>query len=182
MLNEQQRSALLRVARGAVEAAAKSMPYAAPSDDPALQEQGAAFVTLRRLGQLRGCIGSVEASEPLIQNVVRMARAAAREDPRFQPIQLPELNDIRIEVSVLGPPRQVTDVDRIEVGVHGLIVQQGTQRGLLLPQVPAEWGWSREEFLDQTCIKAGLAPGAWGHGAEIYAFTAEVFGEEGEAD
>ncbi|MDH4179868.1 MAG: AMMECR1 family protein, partial [Armatimonadota bacterium] len=84
----------------------------------------------------------------------------------------------KIQISILSPPSRVTDVADIEVGVHGLIIEQGGRRGLLLPQVPVEWGWDRDEFLDQTCVKAGLPPGAWGRGADIYAFTAEVFGEE----
>ncbi len=107
-----------------------------------------------------------------------MARAAAREDFRFEPIQLAELPDLKTEISILSPPHRVTDVGDVEVGVHGLIIQQGGQRGLLLPQVPVEWAWDRDEFLDQACIKAGLPPGSWRRGAEIYIFTAEVFGEE----
>ena len=178
MLNEQQRKALLQVAREAVTAAAKDIRYAPTSDDPVLQHLGAAFVTLRKLGQLRGCIGMLQAKEPLIHTVAKMARAAAREDFRFQPVQLDEVPGLKIEVSILSPPRKVTDVNEIEVGTHGLIMQQGPRRGLLLPQVPVEWGWDREEFLDQTCIKAGLARGCWRRGAEIYAFAAEVFGEE----
>lgn len=178
MLKAQQHAALLRIAREAVEAAAENRPYTPTTDDPSLQRHGAAFVTLRRAGQLRGCIGSVEAREPLFQNVANMAGAAAREDPRFTPVQPPELSDLKIEISILTPARRVEDVGEIEVGVHGLIIQQGARRGLLLPQVPVEWGWNREEFLDQTCVKAGLPPGAWRRGAEIHAFTAEVFGEE----
>jgi AmmeMemoRadiSam system protein A len=179
MLNEAQRKMLLRVAREAVEAAAKNMPYAVPpSDDPALQQPAAAFVTIRMRGQLRGCIGRTQARNPLIETVAEMARAAAREDPRFQPVQMIELPETEIEISILSAPQPVSDVSEIVVGTHGLIVEQGSQRGLLLPQVPAEWGWDREQFLDHTCVKAGLAPGTWRRGAKVYAFTAEVFGEE----
>jgi len=179
MLDERQRKMLLRVARAAVEAAAKNMPYAVPpSEDPALQRPAAAFVTIRKRSQLRGCIGRTQAKDPLIKTVAEMARAAAREDPRFQPVQMIEPPDIEIEISILGPPQPVRDVSEIEVGTHGLIVEQGSQRGLLLPQVSVEWGWTREEFLDHACVKAGLAPGAWRRGAKVYAFTAEVFGEE----
>ena len=156
MLDREQRNTLLQVAREAVEAAAKNMPYVPSADDPVLQRPGAAFVTLRKRGQLRGCIGTVAAKEPLRQNVAKMARAAAREDPRFDRVHLTELPDITIDISILGPAEKVTDVNEIEVGTHGLIIEQGSNRGLLLPQVPVEWGWDREQFLDHTCLKAGL--------------------------
>ena len=178
MLDREQRNTLLQVAREAVEAAAKNMPYAPSFDDPVLQRHGAAFVTLRKRDQLRGCIGTVTAKEPLLQNVAKMARAAAREDPRFDRLHLTELPDISVEISILSPSRRLTDVNEIEVGKHGLIIEQGSHRGLLLPQVPVEWGWNREQFLDHTCLKAGLPKDSWRRGAEIHAFTAEVFGEE----
>lgn len=178
MLNEEQRKALLHVAREAVTAAAKKMSYAAASEDPALREPGAAFVTLRMHGELRGCIGTIESEEPLVENVAQMARAAATEDFRFAPIHLAELPDLDIQISVLSPPRRLSDVGEIQVGTHGLIIRHGTHRGLLLPQVAVEWGWDRDTFLDQACLKAGLDKRAWREGAEIYAFTAEVFGEE----
>lgn len=178
MLDEQQRNVLLKVAREAVEAAAENLPYAPQTDDPVLQEIGAAFVTLRSHGNLRGCIGTIEPREPLIENVAEMARAAAREDPRFQSVEAAEVPDLKIEISILTPPKRVTDVQEIEVGTHGLIVEQGPQRGLLLPQVPVEWHWDREQFLDHTCLKAGLPKGCWRTGADIYSFAAEVFGEE----
>ncbi len=178
MLNEQQRKVLLKVARQAVEAAAENVPYAPETDDPVLREIGAAFVTLRSRGNLRGCIGTVEPKEPLIENVADMARAAAREDPRFQPVETSEVSDLKIDISLLTPPKRVGDVKEIEVGTHGLIMEQGPHRGLLLPQVPVEWHWDREQFLDHTCLKAGLPKGCWRTGADIYSFTAEVFGEE----
>jgi len=179
MLNEQQRKVLLKVAREAVEAAAENVPYAPETDDAVLREIGAAFVTLRApRGDLRGCIGTVEPKDPLIENVANMARAAAREDPRFQPVEAAEVPDLKIEISLLTPPKRVADVEEIEVGTHGLIMEQGPQRGLLLPQVPVEWHWDREQFLDHTCPKAGLPKGCWRTGANIYSFTAEVFGEE----
>lgn len=180
MLNEDQRNALLGVAREAVRAAAAGERYAPTTDDAALRRPGAAFVTLRKHGQLRGCIGSVEAKEPLIENVANMARAAARDDFRFESIRPDEVPDLTLEISVLTPAVRVTDVSEIEVGVHGLIMQQGSRRGLLLPQVATEWGWDREQFLDQTCLKAGLPPEAWRRGADIYTFSAEVFGEKEE--
>lgn len=177
MLTEQQRKTLLRIARGAVEAAVNTKPYRAEVDDPALEKPGAAFVTLKKQGELRGCIGTIEAHEPLYLNVARMGRASALEDYRFPPVRPAELPDLTIEISIMSKPKRVTDVNEIEVGVHGLIIEQGAHRGLLLPQVPAEWGWSREEFLDHTCRKAGLPTGEWRSGAAIYSFQAEVFGE-----
>lgn len=177
MLDPERRRALLRVAREAVAAAAKDMPYAPESDDPELLRPAAVFVTLRKGGALRGCIGTIAAKEPLIRAVANMARAAAREDPRFARVHMAELPEITIEVSVLSPLRRVSGPEEIKVGRDGLVVKQGAQQGLLLPQVATEWGWDREEFLDETCLKAGLPPGSWRRGAEVYCFQAEVFGE-----
>jgi AmmeMemoRadiSam system protein A len=181
MLSEEQRETLLRVAREAVEAAASRLPYEPEADDPELQEPGAAFVTLKKSGQLRGCIGAVEACEPMIESVARMARAAAIEDPRFPPVRPEEVATLTVDISLLSPSKRVTDAMQIEVGRHGLIIEQGANRGLLLPQVATEWGWDREEFLDHTCVKAGLPKGSWRGGAcKLYAFEAEVFGETEE--
>jgi len=179
MLTAEQQQTLLRVAREAVVAATEGRSYAPSSGDPELRKPGAAFVTLRRDDELRGCIGRVEARDPLLEVVAEMARAAALEDFRFQPVEASEVADLTIEISVLTPAVRVTDVAEIEVGTHGLIVSKGDHRGLLLPQVPVEWGWDREEFLDHTCLKAGLPKGCWRGEAEICAFTAQVFGEEG---
>lgn len=178
MLDRRQRAKLLEVARESVVAAAKSMPYSPPgSDDPGLQRPAAAFVTLRRGGELRGCIGVVEAREPLIVVVAAMARAAATEDYRFRPVHLTEVNQLTIEVSVLTPPERVEDARSIRIGTDGLIIEEGGRRGLLLPQVPVEWGWTREQYLDQVCLKAGLPKGWWRKGGELYRFQAEVFSE-----
>jgi AmmeMemoRadiSam system protein A len=177
MLTEQQRERLLSIARESLLAATRAEPYAPTCDDAVLCQLGAAFVTLHKQGELRGCIGCIHASEPLYQVIANMARAAALEDFRFLPVQEKEVRDIHIEISVLTAPQRVQDVQDIEVGTHGLIVQQGTSRGLLLPQVATEWGWGKEEFLEHTCEKAGLPRDAWRKGAAIYAFTAEVFGE-----
>ncbi len=179
MLNEQQQTTLLRVAREAVEAAVKGLTYSPQSEDPALIELGAAFVTLKKHGELRGCIGVIEAHEPMLDSVVNMARAAALEDYRFPQVTSDELPHLKVSISLLTPPRRVTDVNDIELGVHGLIIEQGAHRGLLLPQVAVEWGWDREEFLDHTCRKAGLPKGSWRTDqCKLYSFAAEVFGEE----
>jgi hypothetical protein len=145
-----------------------------------LARPAAAFVTLRKGEHLRGCIGHLEPDRPLAAVVARAAVAAAFEDPRFPPVTSGELDDLSIEISVLGPLAPVPDPSTIEVGRHGLIVRSGWRRGLLLPQVAPEWGWTREEFLAQTCLKAGLPADAWrkGTGTEILCFEAEVFGED----
>jgi len=142
-----------------------------------LAAPGAAFVTLTKNGRLRGCIGYTEAVAPLYKVVQECAVAAATEDPRFPPVSSNELASLRVEISVLTPLVPVLP-EEVEVGRHGLMVAQGRMRGLLLPQVAVESGWDRETFLDQTCVKAGLSPSAWRHGATLRAFTAEVFGEE----
>ena len=144
-----------------------------------LIEKGAAFVTLNYKGQLRGCIGHVVAQEPLYLCVRDMAIAASSEDPRFPPVRPEELDNISIEISVLTPMQKVKDVSEVEVGRDGLVMKRGFYSGLLLPQVPVEYGWDRETFLKQTCLKAGLPTDAWKDPAtEIYRFQALVFGED----
>ena len=142
-----------------------------------MKEHRGAFTTLHLSGRLRGCIGYVFATQSLYRTVAETARAAAFDDPRFEPVGRAEAPNLKIEISVLSPLRSIAPADVI-VGKHGLVVNQGNRRGLLLPQVPGEWDWDRETFLAQTCLKAGLPPDAWLHGAELQAFTAEVFGEE----
>ena len=181
MLTDDQKMYLLRIARASLEAAVEGGQ--APdvhTEDAALLEERGAFVTLKRGGELRGCLGYVEGIEPLIQAVAENAAAAAERDPRFSPVRPAELPGILIEVSALTPLKLVENPEaEVEVGTHGLMVCLGPNRGLLLPQVPEEWGWEREEFLQHTCQKAGLAPDEWHNpSAEIYSFEAEVFGEE----
>ncbi|HOX36519.1 MAG TPA: AmmeMemoRadiSam system protein B [Candidatus Brocadiia bacterium] len=137
-----------------------------------------AFVTLTKHGDLRGCIGYVEPRYPLVQTIADNALNAAREDPRFPRVQPPELKDIEIEISVMTPLREVKDVKEIVVGKHGLVIEKGWNRGLLLPQVATAYGWDRETFLQHTCRKAGLPPDAWKQGSKILCFSAEVFGEK----
>jgi AmmeMemoRadiSam system protein B/AmmeMemoRadiSam system protein A len=156
-----------------------------PEPDPAtltpkLRADGACFVTLQNNGRLRGCIGNMEADGPLYQSVIRNAVSACR-DYRFvnDPVKAAELDEIDIEISYLTPMKPVADVDEIVVGRHGLLIASGAHRGVLLPQVAYERGWTRAEFLAQTCRKAGLAMDAWKQPeARIYSFTAEVFGEK----
>jgi AmmeMemoRadiSam system protein A len=141
-----------------------------------LKTELGAFVTLKRRDQLRGCIGNVTGHGPLYQTVWNMAQAAAFQDPRFRPLERAELEGLEMEISVLGPVEPCPDPAQIEVGRHGLIMCRGARQGLLLPQVPVEWGWDREQFLAQTCRKAGLPASAWRDpDTTIYWFEAVVF-------
>jgi AmmeMemoRadiSam system protein A len=172
------RARLIEIARLAVEAEVRGgPPPVAPVEEVPLREPGAAFVTLRRRGRLRGCIGFIEAARPLHETVALCAASAAAEDPRFDPVGPDELADLQVEVSVLSPLRALADPEELRVGEHGLLVTQGPNRGLLLPQVAVEYGWDRQGFLEQACLKAGLPRDAWRRGAALQTFTAEVFGE-----
>jgi len=172
------RLAALQLARRAIDLFLRRnelLPLSVP--DEALAHPRGVFVTLHCRGRLRGCIGQVEAVEPLSTAVVRCAVAAAREDPRFEPVALQELAEIEIELSVLSVLEPIQP-EMIEVGRHGLLVTRGACRGLLLPQVAGERGWSRVRLLEETCAKAGLDPHAWRDpGTILHAFTAEVFSE-----
>ena len=136
-----------------------------------------AFVTLTKAGGLRGCIGFIEPVLPLGRTVIRAAIYAATEDPRFPRVGAGELEDLRIEISVLTPAREVANPAQVVVGTHGLIVEKDGCKGVLLPQVPVENGWDRETFLDQGCLKAGLPADAWKRGARLSVFRAIVFHE-----
>lgn len=178
MLTDAQKHALVDLARLAVAAQVEGTPApaAALMDLP---EASGAFVTIKRSGTLRGCLGTLQCSRGLAAEVARCAADAASEDPRFPPVGAGELADMSVEVSVLGPLEAIDPADpsAITIGRHGLVAEQGERRGLLLPQVATEWGWTTEQFLRQTCVKAGLPGNAWQHGARIYRFDAEVFGE-----
>ncbi len=180
MLSDDQKKHLLRIARQSMEAAVRGgRGPDLRTQDPALLEKRGAFVTLKRHGQLRGCLGYVEGIMPLIEAVAENAAAAALRDLRFPPVRASELPEITIEVSALTPLAPVEDPEQVEVGRHGLMVCLGPNRGLLLPQVPGEFGWQREQFLAHTCLKAGLPPDSWRNpAAQLYSFEAEVFGEE----
>ncbi len=141
------------------------------------------FVTWKRDGQLRGCIGSVEPVRPLWADVEANAVHALLQDPRFPPATAADFPRLRADISVLSPFVPVSDpLMTVEIGAHGLLVEMGRRRGLLLPQVPVEWGWDVPTFLRQVCLKAGLPEDAWREGrarATVSTFTAEVFGEAG---
>ena len=181
VLTASEKKTLLRIARETLKSYLHTgkIPHYAFSE-PGLLQKVAAFVTLRRRnGELRGCIGRIEVTEPLYLTVQECAISAATRDYRFQPMRnATELDDLVIEISALSPFHRVHDVNEIEVGQHGLLIRQGYNSGLLLPQVASERGWNREEFLRAVCMKAGLPSDAWRR-AELYVFTAEVFSEEG---
>ena len=181
MFTDAQQRSLVEIARAAVTEAITGRHVEAPRPDHLDRLPGAtgAFVTLKRDGQLRGCIGTLECRLPLADEIARVAVSAAREDPRFDPLRPAELDDLDVEVSVLGPLEEIDprDPGAIEIGRHGLVVEQGDRRGLLLPQVATEWGWDRVQFLSHTCAKAGLTPDCWQRGAKFYRFAADVFGD-----
>jgi AmmeMemoRadiSam system protein B/AmmeMemoRadiSam system protein A len=174
-----ERRFLMDLAKSAVKAAAKgdSFEPEEPSSD-LLKAKGAAFVTLKKNGQLRGCIGHVIARVPLYQCVADVARSATIHDTRFSPVRPDELSDLSYEISVLTAPEPTTP-DQVVVGRDGLIMSRGGRSGLLLPQVPVEWNWDREAFLAHTCRKAGLPLDCWKDSdTQIESFQAIVWGEE----
>lgn len=177
-IEEQHR--LLQVARQAIENRLHNgRASVTPPKEAALQRHSGCFVTLKERGQLRGCIGIFSSAQPLWHSVAEMAVAAATGDPRFPPLSAAELSDIRIEISVLSPLQVIAAVEEIEVGRHGIYLEMGPRRGVLLPQVASEYGWDRTTFLQQTCRKAGLPADAWQNEAtRISIFSAEIFGEE----
>ena len=179
MLAETDKQALLAIARQSIRGYFAGDGCAVNATEPTPDASGV-FVTLKRRGELRGCLGTLEIHGPLPSEVARCAQDSATRDPRFPPMVADELPDVRIEISVLGPLEMIDPADEraIEIGRHGLVVEQGARRGLLLPQVAVEWGWTREQFLQHTCQKAGLPPDAWRLGAQVFRFAAEVFGEE----
>ncbi|MDP2913952.1 MAG: AmmeMemoRadiSam system protein B [Candidatus Aminicenantes bacterium] len=176
VLSADEKKELLRLARQAVDLfvrEGKTLDYETKNLN-LLSPEGA-FVTLKKKGELRGCIGFIEPVYPLYKAVIQCAVYAATEDPRFGPVSTSELKAIEVEISVLTPLKKIDDPDLVRVGKHGLVISSGGRRGLLLPQVPVENNWDRLEFLAQACLKAGLAPDAWRKGAEIYVFEAIVF-------
>ena len=177
MTNEADRQLLLQLARDALTARVSGNSQPVPLLAGVAARCGAAFVTLHAHGELRGCIGHLDASEPLGAVIGRCAVAAGTTDPRFPGVTPAELPHIHIEISLLGPLEPVASLEEVEIGRHGLVAEMGWHRGLLLPQVATEWGWDREKFAAETCRKAGLASDAWKNGATLWKFTAEVFGE-----
>ena len=171
---------LLALARRAFEARVRRESAPPAERGGALELPCGAFVTIHARGDLRGCLGHVETASPLAETVLYLAAAVADSDPRFNPVTIVELPDIDIEISVLTPEREVQSIAEIEVGRHGVIVEQGARRGLLLPQVASEQGWDSETFVSHACRKAALGPDAWRRGARLFVFEAQVFAEAGQ--
>jgi AmmeMemoRadiSam system protein A len=182
MTSDPDRLRLLRIARDAIVAhvGGGSSPGDAVCDGEPSGRRGGAFVTLLRSGELRGCVGHIEMDEPLVDVVRRCAIAACSADPRFPPVVASELPQIALELSLLGPLESIAGPDEVEISRHGLVVEKGRHRGLLLPQVASEWKWNARQFLEHTCRKAGLSPDAWKHDAKLWRFEAEVFSDPTE--
>jgi AmmeMemoRadiSam system protein A len=180
MTSESDRQELLQIARRAILAHVtgdRSFSIEALAGS-LIARPGGAFVTLHCRNELRGCIGHIEADQPVARVVARCAVAACSSDPRFLPVTATELTDLAVELSLLGALEEISGPREIEIGRHGLVVEKGGRKGLLLPQVATEWGWNCEQFLAHTCHKAGLARDAWKHGARLWRFEAEVFGDQ----
>jgi AmmeMemoRadiSam system protein A len=174
----EERKLLLQIAHGSIASAFQRHGLPSVATSSHLAEPRGVFATLYLEGRLRGCVGYPSAILPLYRATVETARAAAFDDPRFAPLTSAEADEIEISLSVLSPLTPITP-EEIQIGRHGLVISDSPRRGLLLPQVPAEHGWDRTSFLEQTCLKAGLPPDAWRRGASIEGFTAEVFGDNG---
>ncbi|AEF84938.1 conserved hypothetical protein [Treponema primitia ZAS-2] len=187
-INSEERKALLGDARETIAARLENRPpvytripeLQSPGDgSSALLQPCGAFVTLHLKGKLRGCIGRMSSPDPLERTVRIMAGEAAFEDPRFPPLRRDEWPNCDLEISALSPMELCPDPRTVKVGVHGLYLSLRGRSGVLLPQVPVEQGWNREEYLDYICVKAGLPPGSFANPeAKLYTFTAAVFGEK----
>lgn len=178
LVSPEDRKILLQIARESIVEAVQggSTGWTHTASGNLLLKRGC-FVTIKMHGRLRGCIGIFASEKPLYSTVREMAVAAATRDPRFYPLRTEELGDIRVEISVLSPLKPITSIEEIQVGIHGLYIEKNLFRGVLLPQVATEQGWDRATFLEQTCLKAGLDVDAWKNEADIYIFSAQVFGD-----
>ena len=182
MLNLNEGTLAIRLARSAIEAHLSRGVMETGDLSEVFGEKRGVFVTLHKNSDLRGCIGYPEPIMPLSDAISDSAVSAAVRDPRFPPVRYEELEEIIVEVTVLTPPVKIDanpqDLPKhVEIGRHGLIVRKGAYQGLLLPQVAEEWGFDAEEFLSQTCVKAGLPPDAWLTGAVVYSFEGQIFAE-----
>lgn len=179
-LSNTEKMQLLKIARETISQVVNGKkPKVYTIESPLLNEKCGAFVTIHKKQALRGCIGLIHGVKPLLHTVIEMASAAALNDPRFDPVSPEELQDLEIEISVLTPMRAITSVEEIIPGKHGLYLENGYHRGLLLPQVASENSWDRKTFLEHTCRKAGLPANAWiDNDTRIFIFSANVFNEK----
>jgi AmmeMemoRadiSam system protein A len=178
ILTQKERKELLKIARNTIVSyVSDGKVPPAETASKGLNAENGCFVTIKQQGQLRGCIGNFTSDKPLFKLVQEMAVSAATRDPRFYPMKCHDLNDFDLEISVLSPLEQISSIDEIQVGKHGLYIVKNISRGVLLPQVAREYGWDRETFLRHACIKAGLPEDAWQKECDIYVFSALVFGE-----
>jgi len=184
-LDRRDQRELLAIARRAIEAAVCRRTFEAPAGgtlSAALGEAAAAFVTIHEKGELRGCIGLMRFEDPLWLNVRDAAVAAALDDPRFLPVAEAELPALELEVSVLDPPVELPDPAGFVAGHHGIVVERGMHRALLLPQVATEMAWGESQMLEAVCRKANLPPDAWRDGSSrLYVFESTCFSEAGLA-
>jgi AmmeMemoRadiSam system protein A len=186
MFTPEERKELVRIAREAVRGRANGKPEAAIEKiaasgitTPRLLQHGGAFVTLYRSGELRGCLGYIESARSLKETVAEIAWKVAADDFRFYPVTEDELTGIHVEISVLSPLQKISDVQEIQIGKHGLLIEAGAYRGLLLPQVAEKYHWNREQFLEETCVKAGVPRDTWKKPtARIFIFSAEIIEEQ----
>jgi uncharacterized protein (TIGR00296 family) len=183
VLTPEEGAAALALARQALDAAVKRERPVPPRLPPVFDEKRGVFVTLTEAGDLRGCIGLPYPVMPLAEAIPEAAASAALHDPRFAPVEPGELPGIRVEVTVLSVPAPLSGPPEarescVQIGVHGLIAQGLGRSGLLLPQVATEYRWTACEFLDHTCVKAGLPPGSWrSPGVEVLTFEGQIFHE-----
>lgn len=178
-LKSKEKKTLLNIARKAIKAAVqKTGEMPEPREEKTLNMRNGCFVTIKQHGELRGCIGNFQSELPLFREVAEIAAASATKDPRFYPLQEADLDTIALEISVLSPLAKIEDTAEITIGKHGIYLEKGYYRGVLLPQVATEHDWDRETFLKQTCLKAGLPTDAWqAADADIYIFSAQIFGD-----
>ena len=176
-LTENEKQILLITARESIASELENRTPNFPEATVRLEEELGSFVTLHIEGKLRGCIGHILPVRALIEDIKILAKESAFLDPRFLTLSLKELKNIDIEISVLSPLK-VSSPEKIVVGKHGIIMKNGYNSGVLLPQVPIEQGWNREEFLSYTCRKAGMQNDCWKDpNTQIETFTAVIFGE-----
>jgi len=178
-LTEEEKQTLLQIARDSIKEEFEQSVVSLNRDfSEALQQKCGVFVTLTIDGELRGCIGYIVGDKPLYELVYEVAKKSAFEDPRFYSLTKEEVEHIVIEISVLTPPKRIKSIDEIRVGEHGLIIRKGPFHGLLLPQVAVKYNWTVKEFLEHTCLKAGLSKTEWKDSQTIIEiFSAEVFSE-----